>query len=382
MTGPQLERWRSGGYLPPNMRAGLGRGAGSRSETVAGVTDYAEALACLSVQGRSMHHVLLTLFMGGVVQPGQCPAGDLLRETYETAIRRAFRKEIQQRDKALNRVTAHLAASYKDRTQAKDNAFKEAQALARRRADKARTLETTGASLSGTAPRTPEELQSEGGQALLAAARQIPDLEPDDVYQRFGEIWFKDLAPMDAGIWAQPDCPVCDSRTANFATSPDGRRDILRSASFAELNRARAIGGAVCMMIAHIREAFLRSPDDTALRHDVALCSNTAFRVFLREPLMIDLRSPGSIVPCTLFFLSDCRWISSGAALLTQVAVNHMPSGGRDTALPAAAADALVEIAGRSGILRLFENGAAMLLMADGLTESAKVVKSHDAHAG
>jgi hypothetical protein len=115
-----------------------------------------------------MHHVLLTLFMGGVVQPGQCPAGDLLRGTYETAIRRAFRKEIQQRDKALNRVTAHLAASYKDRTQAKDNAFKEAQALARRRADKARTLETTGASLSGTAPRTPEELQSEGEQALLA----------------------------------------------------------------------------------------------------------------------------------------------------------------------------------------------------------------------
>jgi hypothetical protein len=378
VTATQLERWRSGGYLPANMREGLGRGAGSRSEVVAGATEYLEVLACLAGQGRSMRQVMLTMFMAGAVQPERCSAGDALGKTYEAAVRRAFRQWIDHGDKEWNRIATRLAADGEDRSEAVDNAFAQAETIARRKSSKKWVrLDNTAAGLSGTRPRTSAELKAAEEQGLLVVTGLIPEPERDDDNRSLEEIWHTGLVPLDVNIWAQPRCTTCASRTTKVATSPEGRRDILDSASFAELNRARAIGGAVCMLVASIRDAVLNEPSD-GLRGAAALISNTVFRILLRQPLKVSPQVPDSIVPSTLFFLDDCRWLRSGAALLTQVAVNQMPSVQGDTAMPAAVVGTMVETAGRAGMLRLFRNGAGMLLAADGLTEAAKFLKLRD----
>lgn len=381
MTGSQLERWRSGGYLPTNNRSGLGRGAGSRSELVAGMTDYVEALALLAGQGRPMHQVMLTMFMVGAVDPERCSADDPLGMTYEAAIRRAFLKEIQEADQPWNRVAAHLAASHLDRELAVDGAFAEAESLAHRRAGRHRIrLEETAAKLSGTIPRTPDEIRREEEQALLAANGF--DEHDEEVTRSLWRSWDTGLAPLDIHIWTQPPCRRCASRTASFPTSPTGRRNILDASSFAELNQARAIGGAVCIMVAAIRDAATKSPTDTVLRRDMAICSNTAFRMLLPELPKVGLQSPGSIVPCTTFFLTDCRWIKAGAALLMQLALNHMPAANGDARLPATVAGTIVKTIVRTGMLRLFKDGATMMLQADGLNEAAKILKLHDRTQG
>jgi hypothetical protein len=328
-----------------------------------------------------MGQVMLTMFMAGVVQPERCSADDALGKTYEAAVRRVFRQWIDHGDKEWNRIATHLAASHEDQDRAADNAFAEAEILARRRVVRQRIrLEAMTASLSGTTPRSPAEIQREEEQALLAANGF--DEVDEETIRSLWKTWDTGLVPLDANIWAQPRCTTCASRTTKVATSPAGRRDILDSASFAELNRARAIGGAVCMLVAGVRDAALNDPSDDGLRGAAALISNTVFRTLFRHPPKVSPQVPGSIVPCTLFFLNDCRWLRSGAALLTQVAVNQMPSVKGDTAMPAAVVSTLVETAGRAGMLRLFRGGVGMLLAADGLTEAAKFLKLRDRTEG
>lgn len=136
------------------------------------------------------------------------------------------------------------------------------------------------------------------------------------------------------------------------------------------------------MLVASIREAALNDPGDDGLHYAVALISNTVFRVILRQPPKVSPRVPDSIVPITLFFLNDCRWLRSGAVLLTQIAVSQMPSVKGDTAMPAVVMGMMVETAGRTGMLRLFRDGVGMLLTADGLTEAAKFLKLRDRTQG
>lgn len=385
VTASQLDRWRAGGYFPPNKREGLGRGAGSRSELVPGAADYAEALACLAGQGRSMHQVMLSLFMAGIVTPERYAADDPLGETYEAAIRRAFRREIHQGAKAWSRVAARLAAQGADQAEAEDSldrAFDEAERISKLRTARGRMrLENSVAALSGTKPRTASQLRREEQRAVLAATKLIPlDPERDEDEPSFEEIWHTGLVPLDAAIFARPDCATCMSKTKNYPTSPQGQRDILDSSSLTEINRARAIGGAVSLLVASVRDGALKNPDDKGLRGTVALIANTVFQVFLREPQLVDPRRPGSIVQCTLFFLNHCRWLRSGAALLAQDALNQMPTAGGDPSIPVAVGRAFIETAGRATILRQFKDGTGILLLHDGLAEAVKLIRSSQIH--
>ena len=52
VSATQLERWRTAGLLPRNVRHGSGRGRGSVSEPAPGAVDRAYALAQGARQGR------------------------------------------------------------------------------------------------------------------------------------------------------------------------------------------------------------------------------------------------------------------------------------------------------------------------------------------
>lgn len=381
MTASQLERWRCAGYLPGNTRAGLGRGAGSRSEIVPGVVDYLEALACLAGQGRSMHQVMLTLFMAGVVQPESCSTSDPLTKTYEAAIRRVFQTQIDRGDKGWNRVSALLAAGSTSRDKAEDDAFAEANRIAKRRVNRDRIrLENVGAGLGGN-PRTRAQLQRDEEQALLTATGLLPPrLELDENILEFTEFWHNGLVPIDVEIFTQLECETCSSRTTHFPTSPQGRRNILDSVCFCQLNRARAIGGAVCFMIANLRDQAQQNPDDQYLQYAMKLISCTFFRFFLREHFKVAPWCPESIVPATLAFLHDCRWLRSGAALLTQLALAKMPAVKGYPWMPAAVAHALTETLGRARMMRNPGVGVGPLLISDGVMQAAKMLKLDKSH--
>jgi hypothetical protein len=242
-------------------------------------------------------------------------------------------------------------------------------------------VETVIAEMTGVRPRIRDELQAEEEQALLAATGLIwPERQREEGDRSFEAIWHTGLVPLDAGIFALPDCATCESKTTHYPTSPQGRREILDASSFTELNRARAIGGAVCLLIVNTRNAALRSPEDTALRGLMTLIANTAFRLHLREPAKIHPARPALIVPTTLFFLHDCRWLRSAASLLAQDAVNRMPTVGGDLSILATVSHVFTETVPRALILRLSQDGVGMLLLADGLTEAVKLIQSGEMH--
>jgi hypothetical protein len=368
--------------MPRNSRSGLGRGVGSQSESPPGALDYVEALASQARQGRSMDLVVLTLFMAGVLQPENCPAADPLMQTYEAAVRQAFRTQIDRGDLALVQVLARATASDKDALTAEDQAFAEAEAAANRRVTRTRLrLERLAADLGGTQPRTRDEMKREDEQALLSAAGLRPLwFDHDEGDRDFEDIWHTGLPPIDLDIFAKPPCEACSSRTAHMPTSPQGRHDILNSACICQLNRARAIGGAICMLVANLRDAALQDPGDQFLRDAVTLCANTSFRFLLREHRKVAPWRPETIVPCTLFFLQDCRWLRAAAALLTQIALWRMPTAEGDASIPAAAARAMSQTLRRGAVLRLSENSAGMLLSIDGIVQAAELLKPISSH--
>jgi hypothetical protein len=139
--------------------------------------------------------------------------------------------------------------------------------------------------------------------------------------------WSGEPLPVDAPIFARR-C-TCDLRTSHMASTPEGLHDILRTATFAELNMARAIGGAVTMLASTIREAAWANPADENLKASARLYSSTFFRGFLRAPAKVDPeRRPETIVSCTLLFLYSCDWLRSGAALLAALARQWMSAVG------------------------------------------------------
>jgi hypothetical protein len=286
-----------------------------------------------------------------------------------------------RRAKAWNRVTARLAEG-RDRDEAEDKAFAEAEAIGKLVASRRQIrLETEVTALGSSKPRTPAEIGRDAEQAVLAATGLIPPrLMRDEGDRGFQEIWHTGFLPLDATIMARPDCPVCTSKTAFYPTSPQGQQDILDSSSFTELNRARAIGGPVGMVVASVREAALKKPGDKALRGMVALIENTVFNFFLREPRLIDPRYPRSIVRCAMTFLIDCRWLRSAAALLVEDALNQSRIAVGDPAILVEVGRLFVEAAGRTAILRQFEEGVGILLVHDGLAEAVKLIKSGQMH--
>jgi hypothetical protein len=126
-------------------------------------------------------------------------------------------------------------------------------------------------------------------------------------------------------------------------------------------------------MVTTLRDAALAAPDDPFPQAAMALCSRTVFRLLLRHGPQLSLQRPESIVPLTLFFLQDCRWLRSGAALLMQLALWRMPAAEGDTARVAAVFCALDEELPRPRTLRS-QGGTGLLLSLDGILHSARLL--------
>jgi hypothetical protein len=383
ISSAQLERWRRFGLLPRNVRQGMGRGAGSRSEVPNGAVDYIEALAAASASGKSSNRTVLTLFVVGALQPEMAGKSSGLFMTYEAAVRRAFEWKIDRGNESLRRVRGAvaeptdqrdplLADSFEDGL---DDAYKEAaaasdDALYRRLL---RSAAREAAKLAGTRPASVDQLSHRREQALLNAALGPPaeagtEFDPANWRNQSNETF-----PLDAAIFAR-GCQ-CPPRTTHMASTPEGMHEILQTATFSDLNTARAIGGTVTMLAPVIRRAALANPTDERLRAGVWLYRSTFFRGFLSEVAMLDLRRPETIVACTLAFLHNCAWLRSGAALLATLSRHWMHSTEIENALPAltlAVADALPRAQWiRAGLL-------GPLLHADGVAMALRLLQNQD----
>lgn len=377
ITATQLERWRSKSYLPRHLRQGLGRGAGSRSAPVAGLHDYVESLALRAGQGRSTDEAVLALFMAGLLQPRNIPCVNELTATHIASVRRALNKWIDSGDRDRDRISRRASdGNYTE--SALDEAYSEAEKVSNRRTSKAKVaFDRIGAELSGTAPSTRGEIKTAEEKAYLSAAQLRPSLWGDDDEGERANIWDTGLTPLDASIFRN-ECQICASRTKHFAGSLIGQREILRSACFCEINRARAIGGSISMLVASVRDAAHADPGDSFARAAVQLIANTAFRFLLRDIANISPDRPTSVAACTLFFLHDCRLLKSAAATLMQLAIWKIESA-KDTSVVVSAARAMDEVLHKPSLLRSAD-GIGVLLALDGTLESDELLRSHSAH--
>ncbi|GAA1309033.1 hypothetical protein GCM10009634_73630 [Saccharothrix xinjiangensis] len=319
--------------------------------------------------------------MAGALQPTDYPVNDPLMKTYKAAVRAAFQKEIDEGDQARDQISSIVENPTNNPEDAADDAFAQAAAAVKHRLSRNRVhLEHLTAHLGGFKPRNRDELRSEHEQALLSAVGlRPPEWDRSDGERDFEEIWHNGHVPLDARIFAQRPCDTCASRTTSMPTSRVGQREILNSACFCQLNRARAIGGAVSMLIANVRDLVLQNPDDQFLQSIVNICSNTALRFLLREPRKVAPSRPESIVPSTLFFLHDCRWLRSGAALLTQIALLRLSDANVHASIPAFVARAMSEAMRRGRLLRS-DGGVELLLALDGTVHAAELLKLSEQH--
>jgi hypothetical protein len=83
VTARQLERWRAGGLLAPNVRRALGRGRGSRSEPPPGSVELVVWLAQNAGRGRRPADLALLAFAAGLAVP-------------ETTVRDAFTEAVNR----------------------------------------------------------------------------------------------------------------------------------------------------------------------------------------------------------------------------------------------------------------------------------------------
>jgi hypothetical protein len=97
--------------------------------------------------------------------------------------------------------------------------------------------------------------------------------------------------------------------------------------------------------------------------------------------MKVDPSRPESIVPLTLFFLHDCRWLRSGAALLTQIALLHLSDANVHASIPAVVARAMSEAMRRGRLLRS-DGGVELLLALDGTVHAAELLKLSEQHHG
>lgn len=386
VSAAQLERWRRCGLLARNLRRGLGRGAGSVSELQRGTVDYVEILASAATQGRSVHRTALALFTSGAFQPEDPDSTGEVFRAYEAAIRRAFRWQIDRGNADLRKIRAAVIPSANgddpNEADAFDDGLTDAYAEAAGSINKASLrghlrAARLGAQLVGTQPPRADELHERLEQALLVAALgQQAGTEPIlDPMRHFRPAdWSGEPPPLDALIFGRR-C-ICDPRTSHMASTPEGLHDILRTATFAELNMARAIGGAVTMLAPTIREATWADPADENLKASARLYSSTFFRSFLRAPARVyPERRPETIVTCTLLFLYKCDWLRSGAALLAALARQWMSAAGVARLLPATS-QAFAQTVPRAEWIRT--GLIRPLLQADGTALAVKLLEDKD----
>ncbi|MBT2449179.1 hypothetical protein J7F03_19185 [Streptomyces sp. ISL-43] len=301
-----------------------------------------------------------------------------LTTTHIASVRRVLNKWIDSGERDRDRISRFTDDG--DHSEAAlDGAYAEAEKVSKRRTSKAKiTFDRIGAELSGTTARTREEIKTAEEQAYLSAAQLRPPLwDRNEDERSFAEIWDTGLVPLDASIF-RSECRVCTSRTKHMAGSLVGQREILESACFCEINRARAIGGAMSMLVAGVRDAALADPGDSFAQAAVQLISNTVFRFLLRDIRKVSPDQPASIASCALFFLHNCGWLKSGAATLMQLAIWKMESA-EDTSDVVKVARAMDEVLHRPSLLRS-AGGIGMLLTLDGTLESDELLRRRSAH--
>jgi hypothetical protein len=351
-----------------------------------GTVDYVEILASAATQGRSVHRTALALFTSGAFQPEDPHSASEVFCAYEAAVRRAFRWQIDRGNTDLRKIRAAVIppANGDDPSEADafDDGLTDAYAEAAASIDKASLKEhlkaaRRGAQLAGTETPSADEVHERLEQALLVAAlgqqaETEQALEP--MRHNRPTNWSAEPLPIDAPIFGRR-C-ICDLRTSHMASTPEGLHDILRTATFAELNMARAIGGAVTMIAPAIREAAWADSADENLKASARLYSSTFFRRFLNAPARVDPeRRPETIVTCTLLFLYDCNWLRSGAALLAALARQWMSAADSAPFLPAAI-QVFAQTVPRAEWVR---NGLIRpLLQADGTALAVKLLEGKD----
>ena len=302
--------------------------------------DYVDALASQAAQGRNTQRIALSLFIAGILPPQSPEASDTLFETYEAAVRRAFRWQIDRSSEHLRKIRAAVTEPSEQDPDGLDAAYMAAAAAVGRKlppevaeeavktaAAKRRTYarmlraERQAAHFAELKPPTLDDIQTRVEQAILFAA-----LGDEASVDRAPSDWVATKRiPVDAAIFAR-GCS-CTPRTQYFASTPEGLHEILDTASFAELNLARAIGGSVVMLAPVIRAGIRANPADEKLQAAAWLYSNTIFRSFFSTLPIFRPERPEPIVKLTLLSLYDCQWLRSGAALLATLAGKWMEAG-------------------------------------------------------
>jgi hypothetical protein len=330
VTMTQLERWRATGLLAPNVRHGSGRGSGSTAQSPKGAADYVEALVTAAGQGRNHHRTALSLFTAGVLEPRGADRNGEIYRTYETAVRRAFRWQIDRGNKSLRLVRSAVRSGTATDDDGLDEAFQTASDLLDKdrkwiRAQQRAAL--LSSKIDGVPPPGVDRIRGHNEFALLQAS-----LGTDAVSEPPPPLLDLDNerhVPIDAGIFLTK-CS-CQPRTRHFPSSPEGLHEILATATFSDLNFARAVGCATLILAMNIRSSAAANPDDEKAKAAALLFSHTFFRVFLRSGALFSLDKPESVVNTTLLFLNSCQWLRSAAALVVELSGIWIPGGGEST---------------------------------------------------
>lgn len=100
MNLSQLERWRSAGVMPRNLKTPLGRGRGSASKAHPASYQLAEALAMVGRRGRSLHEAVLRIF---TVSPLHYDLYGTTLPIPDSALKSAFHWFIRHGEQTLDR---------------------------------------------------------------------------------------------------------------------------------------------------------------------------------------------------------------------------------------------------------------------------------------
>ena len=184
---PQLERWRTMGLVPRNVRHGCGRGRGSVSVAAAGALDMLIAAASDARQGRKqiMGDPLMQAAIGRPTRPGALKA----------AITRQF-----------DRACIALGAGLKDRVDpdAAGDARFEAASRATRRGSYGATRELAGWVATGVEPEDVPVARSAMRDMLQSVASGGQDVSLDDLAAAAAKLGYNATGDPDVdGIYTQ-----------------------------------------------------------------------------------------------------------------------------------------------------------------------------------
>jgi hypothetical protein len=227
------------GWYPATSDRPKGGVRGPSRSCIRDAVDYVETLSA-AARGRGTHRTILTLFMAGAFQPTTDGIAEPLGRTYENAVRRAFRWQIDQGNVGLRKIRGAVVAPLQRASDPiEDDSFDDGLTDAY---DVAETLVTgeswlrwrvrparEAAKLAGASPPTVDELRQGSEQALLVAAlgaQATADTILDPMIHASGSGRTIGSVPVDAKIFLRR-CS-CVPRTTHFASTPEGMHEILQ----------------------------------------------------------------------------------------------------------------------------------------------------------